>query len=397
MKNLNVFTGIVKICLWIRYKHDQQSGPPLKNAFVQFRAQTWYDSETKIIATAYTDESGCVAEPFHVTSASSALTFIADTPDGGSINSGQSSVTSTQQDFQDLSIDIDSLPEKYFPRLYSCSTCRDASDAYLCNLGWDYQKCCGYDFDTDQCREVNSNPFSFGNVCEECEVEEINENELKGPGFKENNPPIDCSTATHYYPEASMDTPKSKRGRTSPLTSHACTNPDSNTTLYGYSNIYRYGTSCCAFDYATEQCGLWENLPLPHYITLGLNGMFLYPCSFGPSKNIGAITGGIIGGLICAFAVAYIAVKRKKRLTSIETQNKHDVEEINRPSEKKKEKQTCNLDGNNATNYENITPVPLSSAPPKEEYDIAIASPVISNNNGDNQVVCEAHVISDDV
>ncbi|GFH44393.1 predicted protein [Chaetoceros tenuissimus] len=389
------------ICLWIRHKHDQQSGPPLKNAFVQIRAKVWYDSETKIIATAHTDESGCVSESFEVTSAASAITLIVDTPDGGSIYSGEYYVTSTKQDFQDLSVDIDNLPEKYFPRLYSCSTCRDASDAHLCTLGWDYEKCCGYDFDTDQCREVQSRPFSFGNVCEECEAVDINENEQKGPGFKENNSPVDCSIATHYYPDASMHTPKNERGSLSPLTNHACTYPDQNTTMY--ENVYRFGTSCCAYDYSTEQCGLWEN-DYSHGYQYYINkakGMFLYPCSFGPSRNIGAIAGGIIGGLICAFAVAYIAFKRRKtRLdSSEEVQSNHEVKESKKPKETKKDNLACNHGGNKAFNYENITPVPLPSAPPKEEYDIAIASPVIlrGNNNGDNQVVYEAHIISDDI
>ncbi|GFH44392.1 predicted protein [Chaetoceros tenuissimus] len=131
-----------------------------------------------IVAPVYTDEYGCVSESFEVNSPSSSITLIADLPDIGSIYcSGQYYVTSTHNFFLNhtSSIDIDNLPEKYFPRLYSCSTCRDASDAHLCTLVWDYEKCCGYDFETDQCREVESKPFSFGNVCEKCNVANIND------------------------------------------------------------------------------------------------------------------------------------------------------------------------------------------------------------------------------
>jgi hypothetical protein len=240
-------------------------------------------------------------------------------------------------------------------------------------------------------------------MCKEYELvkKEENERQLEEEETatlnKEGNPPVDCSKATHYYPEAGMDTPNSKRGRISPLTNHACTHPDQNTTIY--ENVYRYGTSCCAYDFATEQCGLWENDYYGYTYTNGTKGMFLYPCSFGPttSKNIGAIAGGVIGALICAFAVAYIAFKKRKRrlLGSTEAQQNKQDEERNGPIERKKDQQDCYIDGNKATNYENITPVPLPSAPPKEEYDIAIASPV--NYRGDNQIVYDAQIVTDNI
>lgn len=68
------------------------------------------------------------------------------------------------------------------------------------DLGWDYEKCCGYDFDTDQCREVESRPFSFGNVCEECEIVDINENEGEETD--------DCSTdpSCPFYSDHSVRT-----------------------------------------------------------------------------------------------------------------------------------------------------------------------------------------------
>lgn len=51
MNHLNVFKGTIKICLWIRYKHDQQSGPPLKNALVGV------NSEERKVTTETCDEA----------------------------------------------------------------------------------------------------------------------------------------------------------------------------------------------------------------------------------------------------------------------------------------------------------------------------------------------------
>ncbi|GFH44333.1 hypothetical protein CTEN210_00807 [Chaetoceros tenuissimus] len=100
------------------------------------------------------------------------------------------------------------------------------------------------------------------------------------PSFLSSNSPskltIDCTKATHYYPDASMYTPKSERGILSPLTNHACTYPGQNFTVG--ENVYRYGPSCCQYDSDRKECGLWENYS-DH------EGYFIYPCAFGPAES----------------------------------------------------------------------------------------------------------------
>lgn len=78
---------------------------------------------------------------------------------------------------------------------------------------------------------------------------------------------IDCSKATHYYPDGDIG------GVLSLLTNHACSYPSQNFTMG--EDVYRYGPSCCRFNFDTKDCWLWENFS-------ELSGEFLYPCSFGP-------------------------------------------------------------------------------------------------------------------
>ena len=375
--NMSKFKGTVKICLWFREYHLLETGPPVPNYFLQATS-----SANEILGSGYTDMDGCFSTKFESSWPGNILTIGIKRHNGHISRHIYPSDSDQIVDFEDLSIDW--LPEKYFQPHFDCSTCssyfsgssfesldesgsKPLTEHSCSNNQWGLN-CCGYDWNSNRCGVQEFFPtFSFLHECGGCEALETKDFSNYGPGFKESDPPppVDCSESEYYYPEASMETPKNERGDLSPLSNHACMYEGQNNTYYGQS---RFGSSCCAYDYDTLQCGLWDYSMGDDYLN---EGMFLYPCSLSESSNtsslnVGAIVGGVVAGFAVILGLVYVYMRQRRQ------KNDHDPTSTEPP----------NIPSNEQDIEFNAPPKMASLAVPvqTDDYVIPVATSVAPND-----------------
>lgn len=410
------YKGTIKICLWfLDGLHPVETGPPIPNYYLEFRGKNL------LLASGYTDTNGCFSAPFESSWPGQYFSLTTNYGNSQSAKPVYPSASDQIVDFGNMGIRDYALPEKYFTQEYDCSTCDSyfadsdfdstaSTEATATSLSrhtcssnqWGFD-CCTYDWNSDSCGVQQLFPeFIFLHKCSGCQrLPEVEFKEGIQPGFKESDPPppIDCSVFDMYYPSSSMLTPANERDIMRPLTNHACTYEDQNSTsLTGH--VSRYGSSCCAYDYETKQCGLWE-YEMGYTYMNEIKGRFIYPCestapgsnieSTAPGSNIVLIVGATISVVvtlaIVGFSWVYIRKRHKRR-----KHQRHDVVvEMGKKEHGKAKRVTFeDIEQNGAYHHPDTTFVPMEpSAPPKDEDIVVMATPVAGGHTVVQAKLCD--------